>query len=62
VVDHVALEVTHLDALLVHLRQCGVRLIDPAPVPVPGLGARILFCLGPDGERLELLERVPGLL
>jgi hypothetical protein len=33
-----------------------VRLIDPQPIEVPGLGARIAFCAGPDGERIELFE------
>jgi lactoylglutathione lyase len=55
-VDHVALEVDDLDGLLGRLRERGVRLLDQAPLVVPGLGARILFCLGPDDERIELLE------
>jgi len=56
VVDHIALEVTDMDALIDRLRANGVTLLDEAPVRVPGLGARILFCQGPDGERIELLE------
>jgi catechol 2,3-dioxygenase-like lactoylglutathione lyase family enzyme len=56
VVDHVALEVHELDMLLERLRARGVTLLDAAPVPVPPLGARILFCSGPDGERIELFE------
>ena len=39
------------------LRASGVPLLDEAPVEVPALGARILFCLGPDGERIELFEQ-----
>ena len=58
VVDHVALEVRDLGGLLRHLEQRGVTLVDREPIDVPGLNARILFCLGPDGERLELFERV----
>jgi lactoylglutathione lyase len=57
VVDHVALQVQHLDALLDRLRERGVVLLDSAPVDVPPLGARIVFCLGPDGERIELVEQ-----
>jgi DNA-binding CsgD family transcriptional regulator len=38
------------------LRQHGVRLLDEAPVAAPELNARILFCPGPDGERMELFE------
>jgi hypothetical protein len=29
---------------------------DRRCVRVPGLRARILFCAGPDGERIELFE------
>jgi catechol 2,3-dioxygenase-like lactoylglutathione lyase family enzyme len=56
VVDHIALEVTSLDRLIQHLRERGVTLLDQAPIPVPDLHARIFFCLGPDAERIELLE------
>ena len=56
VVDHLALEVDDLDGWVPRLRERGVRLLDEAPVEVPALGARILFCLGPDGERIELFE------
>jgi len=55
-IDHVAFEVDDLDTWLSRLRQYGVRLLDEAPVTVPELKARILFCLGPDGERIELFE------
>ena len=56
VIDHIAFEVQDLDALLAHLRARGVTLLDHKPVRVPGIGARILFCQGPDGERIELLQ------
>jgi catechol 2,3-dioxygenase-like lactoylglutathione lyase family enzyme len=56
VVDHVALEVHGLDVLLDTLRARGVTLLDAAPMHVPELRARILFCSGPDGERIELFE------
>jgi catechol 2,3-dioxygenase-like lactoylglutathione lyase family enzyme len=59
VVDHVALRVASIEALLPRLRAAGVSLIDQQPVRVPELNARILFCLGPDGERIELIERLP---
>jgi lactoylglutathione lyase len=58
-VDHLALAVDDLDGWLARLRESGVRLLDEAPVGVAALGARILFCLGPDGERIELFERRP---
>jgi len=55
-IDHVAFEVQDLDTWLSRLRRHGVRLPDEAPVAVPELHARIRFCLGPDGERIELFE------
>ena len=57
VVDHLAFEVDDLDDSVARLRDRGVRLLDEAPIEVPALGARILFCLGPDGERIELFEQ-----
>jgi catechol 2,3-dioxygenase-like lactoylglutathione lyase family enzyme len=57
VVDHVAFEVDDVDSWLGRLRQHGVILLDQAPIEVAQLYARIAFCLGPDGERIELLEQ-----
>jgi catechol 2,3-dioxygenase-like lactoylglutathione lyase family enzyme len=57
VLDHVALRIDDLDALLPRLQAANVRLLDEAPLRVPEIGARIVFCLGPDGERVELIER-----
>jgi lactoylglutathione lyase len=57
VVDHVALRVRELDAVMARLRAAGVRLLDEAAVEVPQIKARIAFCEGPDGERIELIER-----
>jgi lactoylglutathione lyase len=56
VVDHIALEIADLDSLVQRLREHGVRLLDQTPIAVPELDARILFCLGPDAERIELFE------
>jgi catechol 2,3-dioxygenase-like lactoylglutathione lyase family enzyme len=58
VVDHVALEVDDLDALQPHLRKHAVTVLDPTPILIPELQARIQFCLGPDAERIELFEYV----
>jgi catechol 2,3-dioxygenase-like lactoylglutathione lyase family enzyme len=57
VVDHLAFQVNDLDHWTRRLRERGVRLLDDVPVEVPALGARILFCVGPDGERIELFEQ-----
>jgi lactoylglutathione lyase len=59
IVDHVAFEVVDLDALVHTLRERGVTLIDAQPLLVPQLNARILFCTGPDGERIELFQYQP---
>lgn len=56
-VDHLALRVDDLDALLPRLRAARVPMLDDAPLDVPQLDARIVFVLGPDGERVELIER-----
>jgi lactoylglutathione lyase len=58
VVDHVAFEVADLEGWGRWLDAHGVLALDPVPIAVPGLGARIRFWQGPDGERIELLERV----
>jgi lactoylglutathione lyase len=57
VVDHLALEVDDLDTWLLQLREHGVRVLDQQPIHVPALSARILFCLGPDDERIELFQQ-----
>jgi catechol 2,3-dioxygenase-like lactoylglutathione lyase family enzyme len=57
VVDHLALRVDDVDAAMARLRTMGVTLLDEAPFDVADLPARILFCAGPDGERIELIER-----
>lgn len=56
VLDHFALEVHDLDAWLHTLRKHGVAVLDDAPVTVEELSARYLFCVGPDGERIELFS------
>jgi lactoylglutathione lyase len=56
VVDHVAFEVNNLDVLVQQLRERRVSVLDSVPLAVPALGARIVFCLGPDAERIELFE------
>ena len=57
VVDHLAFEVGDLEGWGRWLEAHGVVALDPAPIAVPGLGVRIRFWQGPDGERIELLER-----
>lgn len=56
-VDHLAFTVTALDAEVERIRSLHVRFIDQAPVLLPELG-RVIFFYGPDGEHLELFERI----
>jgi hypothetical protein len=56
VIDHVGFEVADRDGLVRHLREHSVTLLDQSPVEVPELNASILFCLGPDAERIEVFQ------
>ena len=52
--DHVALAVDGLEALLARLRRAGVRVRE---APHAGLSGRAAMIEGPDGLAIELLER-----
>jgi lactoylglutathione lyase len=56
-VDHLALRVDDLDAWLRRVKSSGIRLLDASPISVPDISARIAFCLGPDAERIEFIQR-----
>lgn len=56
VVNHLTFTVTDLDAAYQVLKDKGVELINPEPIPIWD-GMRVLFFRGPDGEKLELFER-----
>lgn len=57
--DHFAVEVADLRAAEAELRAKGVPIVD-GPFELPDLngGIRGLFIHGPDGERVELLEKM----
>jgi lactoylglutathione lyase len=55
--DHVALHVDDVDAWLGRLRTAGARIIDEVPLEISAIEARIAFVAGPDGERIELIQR-----
>ena len=59
-IDHVALEVQHIDEIVEALKAKGVTLLSDQVSDMPGLldGVRNIFFLGPDGERLELFDYV----
>lgn len=59
IVNHLAFAVEDLDAVLAHLKQQEVSLIDESPREIWD-GCRIAFFRGPDGEKLELFERPGG--
>ncbi len=53
--DHIAFTVPDLDAAVERLREQGVPFETEAPRRA--VGHRLIFCAGPDGERIELMER-----
>jgi len=58
IIDHIAIEVTDLDAMIAHANANGIE-IDPATIRESLLGGvRNLFFHGINGERLELFENV----
>ena len=53
--DHIAFMVADLDAAVERLQGQGVPF--ETETPRQALGHRIIFCAGPDGERIELMGR-----
>lgn len=53
--DHIAFKVEDMNAAVDHLRQEGVTLLFDQPRVLDN-GQSIMFFLGPDGERLELVQ------
>jgi catechol 2,3-dioxygenase-like lactoylglutathione lyase family enzyme len=54
-IEHVGLRVENLDAVVADLRGKGGRFVVEPNSPRPGL--KLAFIEGPDGVRIELLER-----
>ncbi len=57
IVHHLGLTVDDLAGMLERLRTHGVALIHEQPLFLERLNVHIAFFWGPDGEKLELLER-----
>ena len=57
-IEHLALAVTGIDAVVEELRAKGVRIVIEPNNPNPT--TRIAFVEGPERVRVELLERAPG--
>ena len=57
-VDHIAVEVKGIEALVADLRAKGVHFLSDDIALCPGLldGVKNIFFTGPDGERLEFFE------
>ena len=54
-IEHIGLAVTGLDEIVAELKGKGVRFLAETSSPRPGI--KITFIEGPDGVRIELLER-----
>ncbi|MXP62085.1 VOC family protein [Roseomonas sp. M0104] len=54
-IEHVGLAVTGFDDIIAELKGKGVRFLGEPSSPRPGI--KIAFIEGPDGVRIELLER-----
>ncbi len=52
--DHIAFTVADLDSAVEKLRKLGVPF--ETETPRQAIGHRIIFFVGPDGERIELME------
>ncbi len=60
-VDHIALKVTGIEAVIEGLREKGVEFETEKPIELPGLlggGVKYITFRGPDGEHLELTEEL----
>ncbi len=54
--DHICFQVDDIEAMYHKLKAQQVELIDQEP-RTSLLGKRVLFFAGPDGERIELIEK-----
>ncbi|WEG14931.1 VOC family protein [Pullulanibacillus sp. KACC 23026] len=57
IVNHLAFTVENIEAELLRLKEAGVKLVDEAPRSILNDTVKIAFFQGPNGEKLELVER-----
>ncbi|MCR2822105.1 VOC family protein [Lederbergia panacisoli] len=57
IVNHLAFTVEDIEAELVRLREAGIKLVDEEPRSILKDNVKIAFFDGPNGEKLELVER-----
>jgi lactoylglutathione lyase len=57
IVNHLAFTVENIAAELERLKEAGVKLVDEEPRVILNGTVKIAFFQGPNGEKLELVER-----
>jgi lactoylglutathione lyase len=57
IVNHLAFRVENIEAELVRFKEAGVKLVDEEPLSILNGTVKIAFFQGPNGEKLELVER-----
>ena len=57
IVNHLAFTVENIEAELVRFKEAGVKLVDEEPRSILNETVKIAFFQGPNGEKLELVER-----
>jgi lactoylglutathione lyase len=57
IVNHLAFRVENIEAELVRFKEAGVKLVDEEPRSILNGTVKIAFFQGPNGEKLELVER-----
>jgi lactoylglutathione lyase len=57
IVNHLAFTVENIEAELKRLKEAGVKIVDEEPQIILNGTVKIAFFQGPNGEKLELVER-----
>jgi lactoylglutathione lyase len=57
IVNHLAFTVENIEAELIRFKEAGVKLVDEEPQSILNGTVKIAFFQGPNGEKLELVER-----
>ena len=57
IVNHLAFTVKNIEAELLRFKEAGVKLVDEEPRSILNDTVKIAFFQGPNGEKLELVER-----
>jgi lactoylglutathione lyase len=57
IVNHLAFTVENIEAELERFKEAGVKLVDEEPRTILNGTVKIAFFQGPNGEKLELVER-----